>query len=109
MAIPDFQSIMLPFLKIAGDGQERHMREAVEILAEHFNLSEEERKEVLPSGQQTVFGNRVHWARMYLKKAGLIESSRRGFFKITDRGIDFLAKNPSELNNKTLRQFPDFF
>src|SRR3990170_4455432 len=103
MAIPDFQSIMLPFLKIAGDRQERHMREAVEILAEHFNLSEEERKEVLPSGQQSIFDNRVSWVRTYLKKAGLLESSKRGVFKITQRGIDFLTKNPSELNNKTLR------
>ena len=61
MAIPDFQSIMLPFLKIAGDGQERHMRDVVETLAEHFKLSEDERKELLPSGGQTIFGNRVHW------------------------------------------------
>lgn len=108
MAIPDFQSIMLPFLKIAGDRQEHRIREAIGTLAEHFKLSEEERKELLPSGQQTIFDNRSHWTRMYLKKAGLIESPRRGFFKITQRGIDFLAKNPSELNTKTLRQFPEF-
>ena len=68
MAIPDFQSIMLPFLKIVGDRQERHMRDAVETLAEHFKLSEEERKELLPSGK-SIFDNRVGWARTYLKKA----------------------------------------
>lgn len=72
MAIPDYQKIMLPLLKYALDGQEHSMREAIGALADQFNLSEDERKELLPSGQQPLFDNRVGWARAYLKKAGLL-------------------------------------
>lgn len=108
MPIPDYQTLMLPFLKIAADGQEHMHREAIEILTQEFNLSEEERKELLPSGQQPIFDNRVGWARTYLKKAGLIESSKRGLFKITDKGIEVLKSNPEKINNHFLMQFDDF-
>ena len=73
--IPDYQSIMLPLLKFAGDKKEHSIREAIEHIVNIFNLSEEERREVLPSGQQYIIDNRVSWARTFLKKAGLLEST----------------------------------
>ena len=108
MTIPDFQAIMLPLLQYASDGKEHSLREAITYLADVFNLSDEERKELLSSGQQAVFDNRVGWARTYLKKAGLFISPKRGFFQITDRGRDILIQNPSEINLKFLNQFPEF-
>jgi len=108
MPIPGYQSIMLPLLKFAGDKKEHSFREAIEHIANIFNLSEEERKEVLPSGQQYIIDNRVGWARTYLKKAGLLESTKRSYFKITDLGLEVLQKNPKEINLKFLEQFPQF-
>lgn len=108
MAIPDYQSVMLPLLRLAADGKEHTLREAVEELAEQFKLTEEERKELLPSGSQFTFANRVGWARTYMNKAALLESTRRGYFRITQRGRDVLAKNPPEINVKFLDQFPEF-
>ncbi|MFB2839116.1 winged helix-turn-helix domain-containing protein [Floridanema evergladense] len=108
MSIPDFQKIMLPLLKYAADGKEHSLREAIEALTEEFNLSDEERKELLPSGQQAVFDNRVGWARTHLKKAGLLEDPKRGFFKITDRGLQILNQSPTEINLNFLMQFPEF-
>jgi restriction system protein len=108
MAIPDYQSIMLPLLKFADDEKEHSLREAIEILADGFNLTEEERKELLPSGRQATFDNRVGWARTYMKKAGLLKSAKRGYFQITERGLDVLKQNPPEIDNAFLRQFPEF-
>jgi restriction system protein len=108
MPIPDYQSIMLPLLKFAGDKKEHSIREAIEHIANIFNLSEEERREVLPSGQQYIIDNRVSWARTFLKKAGLLESTKRSYFKITDLGLEVLQKNPIEINVKFLEQFPQF-
>ncbi len=108
MSIPDFQSVMLPLLKFAADQQEHSLREAIETLAQTFKLSDEERKELLPSGQQAVFDNRVGWSRTHMKKAGLLESTRRSFFKITQRGLDVLSRNPQKIDVKFLEQFPEF-
>jgi restriction system protein len=108
MAIPDYQSVMLPLLKLLSDKKEHQIRETLEILAKQFNLSEEERKEMLPSGIDFVFNNRVGWARTYLKKAGLLEYAKRGVHRITDRGLNVLKKNPPEINVKFLKQFPEF-
>ena len=108
MAIPDFQSIMLPLLKFAGDGGEHSLRETIEALADEFNLTDEERKALLPSGQQSAFDNRVGWARTYLKKAGLLKSTRRGYHQITERGVELLDQNPPEITASFLRQFPEF-
>lgn len=108
MAIPDFQSIMLPLLKFAGDKKEHSIRETTDHIADIFNLSEQERRELLPSGRQFIIDNRVGWARTHLKKAKLLEDVRRSYFKITDRGADVLFKNPSEINIKLLEQFPEF-
>ena len=108
MTIPDYQSIMLPLLKFAGDNQEHTIREAIEHIADSFNLTEQDRKEVLPSGSQYIIDNRVGWARTYLKKAGLLESPKRSYFKITPLGLDVLKKSPLEINVKFLEQFPLF-
>lgn len=99
---------MLPFLRYLEDGVERSLREAEENLAEYFKLTASERAELLPSGQQGVFKNRVGWARTYLKKAGLLESPRRGIFKITTRGAIALKSAPPRIDVKYLEQFPEF-
>lgn len=99
---------MLPFLRFLGDNTEHSLREIEESLAKHFNLTDAERAELLQSGQQGIFKNRIGWARTYLKKAGLLEAPRRGVFKITSRGLDTLEKNPSRIDGKFLEQFPAF-
>lgn len=108
MTIPDYQSLMLPLLKLAGDGAEHSLREAIETLGDEFGLTAEEREELLPSGRQATFDNRVGWARTYLKKAGLLSSPRRGYFQTTERGRGVLAKQPVKINNRFLRQYPEF-
>lgn len=108
MAIPDYQTCMLPFLRFLADGAEHTLREAEESLAAHFKLSPSERAELLPSGQQGIFKNRIGWARTYLKKAALLESPKRGVFRITERGLTALASNPSRIDAKYLEQFPEF-
>lgn len=108
MAIPDYQSIMFPLLRFVSDGNEHSLRDATEYLAEKLNLTEEERKELLPSGSQFTFSNRVTWARTYMNKASLLESTRRGYFRITQRGRDVLAQNITKINVKFLEQFPEF-
>ena len=108
MPIPEYQTIMLPLLEFAGDKQEHSLREAISFLANKFNLTEEETKELLPSGKQSTFNNRVGWAGTYLKKAKLLNSTRRGYFKITPRGITVLAKRPQLLNVKFLEQYDEF-
>jgi len=108
MAIPDFQTCMLPLLKFISDQKEHSLRETVEKLATQFRLTDEEIREMLPSGQQAVFLNRIGWARTYLKQAGLIEATRRGYFRITQRGLDVLKKNPEKITVKFLEQFEEF-
>lgn len=108
MAIPDYQTCMLPFLRYLSDGTEHTLRDAEDSLAEHFKLTPAERAELLPSGQQGIFKNRIGWARTYLKKAALLESPKRGVFKITERGLRTLASNPSRVDVKYLEQFPEF-
>lgn len=108
MSIPDFQTIMLPLVKFCRDQQQHTNREALDSLAEKFNLTEEERGELLPSGQQAVFDNRVAWARAHLKMAKILENTQRGVFKITPRGLDLLNLNPEFINLRLLHQFPEY-
>jgi len=108
MAIPDFQRIMLPLLKFCADGQEHTNRDAIDSLAKEFGLTEDEQKQLLPSGQQCVFDNRVAWARAHMKMAGLLENTSRGIFRITNRGSQLLKQAPSEVNLRVLRQFPEY-
>jgi len=108
MAIPDYQTVMLPLLNLATDGKEHRFRDAIEELAVFFNLTDDERKELLPSGSQATFDNRVGWARTYMKKAGLLESPKRGYFRITDAGMQALSTKPKTINVKFLEQYPAF-
>jgi restriction system protein len=108
MPIPDYQSIMLPLLQFASDGKEHSLRETIEALADQFELTDQEKTELLPSGQQATFDNRVGWARTYLKKAGLLRSTRRGYYQIAERGERVLEENPAAINTAYLRQFPEF-
>jgi restriction system protein len=108
MAVPDYQSFMLPLLQIAGDRNEHNLSNVIETLEQQWNLNEQDKKEMLPSGKQRKFDNRVHWARTYLVKAHLLESTGRSKFRITDRGIGVLKNNPSQIDVRYLKQFPEF-
>jgi restriction system protein len=94
MAIPDYQTCMLHLLRLASDGAEHTLKDAVPALADIFDLTDSERTELLPSGQQAILNNRVAWAKTYLQKAGLLEAPQRGVFIITRRGKSVLAQNP---------------
>ena len=108
MPIPDYQAIMLPLLEFAGDKQEHSLSQASTQLAAKFKLTEDEKSELLPSGGEGRFYNRVSWARTYLKKAGLLNYPRRGFFAITNRGEQLLANPPEEINSKFLKRYDEF-
>lgn len=105
MPIPDYQTCMLPLLRLTEDGREYSLREAIDRLAEEFALTDAERHQLLTSGRQAILTNRVSWARTYLSKARLLESTRRGFFCITARGRQVLAQSPPREANRFLRQF----
>ena len=106
--IPDYQSLMLPLLRLVADKQEHKYRDLIEKLAIEFQVTDEERKELLASGNQAIFDNRVGWAKTYLKKAGLLDSPKRATFSISQIGLDTLKKNPDRVDAKYLRQFPAF-
>lgn len=108
MTIPDFQSLMLPLLAFLADGKEHTTKEALNYLADEFELTDEQRQEMLPSRNQTVFYNRVTWAKAHLKMAGLIENLKRGSFKITATGFEILQQKPALINLKFLRQIPEY-
>jgi len=108
MAIPDFQSIMLPLLELAGDGKERSLADSRDALAEVLGVGEEERRELLPSGTQPVFNNRIAWASIYLHRAGLLKRPQRGWYQISDRGLAVLEKKPERIDIKFLSQFSEF-
>lgn len=105
--IPDYQTLMRPVLECVVAGEDSNVN-VVEKLADKFRLTGEERAELLPSGKQTRFTNRVHWAKSYLKQAGLVSSTRRGYFVITDNGRAALANTSNVINNIFLEQFPGY-
>ncbi len=108
MPVPDYQSLMRPLLQLASDGKEHSHSEAVEAIAQQLQLSEADRRELIPSGSEPKFDNRVGWARTYLKKAALLESTGRSKFCITQRGQEVLRVNPVRVDNTVLRRFPEF-
>jgi restriction system protein len=109
MAIPDYQSLMLPLLQFAEARNVEISRDEVfEALSTQLGLTEADLKEMLTSGYEPRFSNRVGWATTYMKKAGLLEPTRRGYFRITQRGHDLLKKNPAKINVKLLKQYPEF-
>ena len=108
MAIPDYQTLMLPLLKIADDEKEHSLKDALDVLSKEFDLSADELSELLPSGTQTIIYNRIGWARTYMKKAGLLTAPKRGHFQITERGKELLQKNLDKINVKLLNQYNEF-
>lgn len=108
MAVPDFQSLMMPLLRVARDGQGHSLAEARDVLAAEFKLSDTDREEPLPSGRQSKFSNRVAWAKSYLQQAGLLVSPRRGHFQISARGCDVLKSAPARIDIRFLEQYPEF-
>jgi len=103
MAIPDFQSFMRPLLKTISDGNEWHFLDTLNSIYEHFELTEEEVNQLLPSGKQTIAKNRTGWARTYLKKAGLLVQPQRGYVKITDEGLAILERVPDRITVRYLK------
>src|SRR6266540_6358164 len=97
MAVPDFQSFMLPLLKLTADGEEHSLAEAVERLGQEFQLSDEDRAQLLRSGQTRLY-NRVAWTTTYLRKPGLLQAVGKGRFRITDRGREVLASKPAAID-----------
>jgi len=107
MPIPDFQSLMLPVLKESAAGEVR-ISDVVAVLGQKLGLTEAELSELLPSGKQTTFANRVNWAKSYLGKADLIKLTKRAHFEISERGKVVLANPPKAINIKFLETFPEF-
>ena len=108
MGVPDFQLLMLPLLRMAADGREHSLAEARDLLAADFKVSDAELQELLPSGRQPKFANRVAWAKSYLQQAGLLQTPRRAHFQITDRGRAVLKAPPPRIDIKFLEQYPEF-
>ena len=108
MPIPDYQTLMLPLLQLLSDGEEHLLREVVQQLADKFGLTEEERRQLLPSGVSTIIGSRVGWAKTYLHKAGLVALTGRGRLRITSRGASVFGNKPERINVEFLRQYPEF-
>lgn len=108
MTIPTFQEITLPLLKVASDGKVHVLSNVRKVLAAHFGLSSTEEEELLPSGRQSRFANRVAWAKVYMQRGGLLSSPGRGQFQITERGREVLANPPARVDIKFLERFPEF-
>jgi restriction system protein len=105
--IPDYQTLMLPVLRSSAEG-ERRVADVVNPIADEFKLSESERDELLPSGRQRILHNRIHWAKFYMSKAGLIASPGRGRWQATEAGRALLATHPAKITVETLLQYPSF-
>lgn len=108
MSVPDYQTLLLPLLRLAGERRAQTLAQAEALLADEFNLSTEDREARLPSGQQTTLRNRVGWSSFYLKNAGLLEKPKRGQFFITQRGEQVLAEQPARIDLEYLSRFPEF-
>jgi restriction system protein len=108
MAVPDFQTLMRPVLDQYADGSERPAKEVREALGKALHLSDQDMQEMLPSGRQTRFGNRVAWAHSYLRQAGLLESPRRGIYRLSPRGRDLYPNLPARVDIRYLEQFEEF-
>ncbi len=108
MALPDFQTHMLPLLRSYADGETRSIASVSDSLGREFMLTEDELRQLLPSGRQSTFRNRIAWARTYLSKAGLLASPKRAHFHITEAGLKTLAAQPTRIDINYLNAFPEF-
>lgn len=108
MPVPSYEALLLPLLQSLADGDERAMGELRDVVAAALKLTPEARSELLPSGRQTVFANRLGWAKTYLEKAGLLETTRRGVYRVSAEGRALLASRPDSISNATLGRYPSF-
>jgi len=108
MEIPDFQSVMLPIVNYLASGEVSSNADVTSQISDEFELTPEQRAELLPSGKQTIIKNRIGWAITYLKKAGLLSSPKRAHIQITDLGQSILAQNLDKINVRFLKQFESF-
>lgn len=108
MPVPDYESLNLPLLRALADGAEHHVRDLRTKLAADLKLTESDLAEMLPSGKQSVFDNRVGWSKTYMDKAGLLTSVRRGVYRITDQGKKVLAEKPQRIDKAYLERFESF-
>lgn len=108
MAIPDFQTLMLPFIQEISDGKIHRIRDVKANLAKRFKLSDEDLKELLPSGRAKLYDNRIGWCNTYLKKAGLVSSTQKGYLSITDAGKKLLEENLQRISVSVLKRFEAF-
>ncbi len=108
MPVPDFQAIMLPLLRLGADGEDHTMASAIITLSEHFQLTDDERAEMLPGGSQRRFNNRVYWAKTHLRAAGLVASPTRGRFRVTEAGRAVLASPPAKIDMHLLSRYPGY-
>src|SRR5713101_1270206 len=108
MPVPGFQSFMLPLMRALDDGAEHSISELRERIAREMGLTEQDRAELLPSGKQAIFDNRLGWAKTYLEKAGLLTTVKRGVYRVTDEGHRLLARKPDRLGREVLLQFEGF-
>lgn len=106
--IPNYQSFMFPFLQAVSDGREHCFRDVVATLVGQLGLTDDERQQMLPSGQQSIVANRIGWAKTYLKKAGLLDYPKRGYVRITKTGLQALANNSGKIDNEFLNRYPSF-
>ena len=108
MTIPTTTTLLLPILSLAADGQEHTLKETIAKLADELQLSDEDRSQLQPSGRQTKFEKNVAWARLYLDRAGLIQSTGRGKYRITPLGEEIVKSKPQNFGVGSLRKFPNF-
>lgn len=108
MSVPDYQEFMLPILQACSDEKPHTSQEIRNLVADSMGISEKDQNELLPSGKQSRFSNRVAWAKIYLQRAKLLESPERGVVFITDRGIQVLKNNPERIDNDFLKKYPEF-
>src|SRR5688572_17855399 len=108
MPIPKYDELMLPLLECVRDGEQHRMRDLTRELGERFQLSEDEKHELLPSGQQSIIANRVGWAKTFLLKSGLLANPARGVVRITDEGIRVLGERLGKLDEAYLSRYASF-
>ena len=109
MAVPDYQTLMLPLLRHAAEkGGETHIGALADEIANELKLTADDLAALIPSGGQTLLLNRLHWAKSYMQRAGIIESTRHGYFRVTQMGIELLKEKLNRVDNSVLSRFPEF-
>lgn len=108
MSVPKYYEMHKPMLQCLADGKPHTLKEIKTYMIQHFHLTEDDISELLPSGRQTYFSNRIGWARTYLKKAGLLENVGKGTFSITETGKTVVTEDPAVIDRAYLMKYPAF-